>query len=117
MPEATPSSERFFDFTLRLLTIFVMVALAACTAFLGYRWVAPSFSRSVNGPFASPRPLPRIQANPALAGPALGDEVLMDPHRVFRCDDNGRVSFSDHACPSGDESVIPVAPPAARAAH
>lgn len=119
MQEATPHSDRFLDFSLRLLTIFVLVALAGCAAFLAYRFLAPRFAEPDPSQFASPRVQPRIQPAPALAGPALGDEVLMDPHRAFRCVSHGSVTFSDHACPDSDgsESTIPLAKPAAPASH
>jgi hypothetical protein len=119
MPEATPQSDRFLDFSLRLLTLFVLVALAGCVAFLAYRFLAPHFTEPDPGRFASPHVRPSIQPSPALAGPALGDEVLMDPHRAFRCVNHGSVTFSDHACPDADasESTIPLAKPATPASH
>jgi hypothetical protein len=110
MPDSAPSSDRFFDFSLRLLTMFVVGALVACTAFLVYRWLAPQFSRPDTGQLLMRHSPAVIQPAPALAGPSLGDEVLMDPHRVFRCVEGGRVSFSDKAC----EDSVP-ASPAARA--
>jgi hypothetical protein len=41
----------------------------------------------------------------------------MDPHKAFRCVEQGRVSFSDRACESGSGQTLPLSPPPAAGAH
>jgi hypothetical protein len=95
------ASDRSFEFSLRLLTVVVLVALVGSTGLLAYRVIAPRFSEPGSGPvkFTSARPKPAPSADNA--GPAKGDEVLMDPGHVFRCEEQGRVTFSDRACTEG----------------
>lgn len=91
--------ERGFELSLNLLTALVLVALAASVVTLVYRVVAPRFfSEHDNGParvtVAPPKPMPAASDSE----PEKGDEVLMDPRHVFRCEEQGRVTFSDRAC-------------------
>jgi hypothetical protein len=111
MPNTASPSDRFIDFSLRLLTIFVLAALVASAAFLAYRWIAPRFESRDAARLQSRSAPAAIRSAPSLAGPSVGDEVLMDPHRVFRCDERGRVSFSDKACAEGGPSNNAAAQP------
>jgi hypothetical protein len=109
MTESTTpdSGDRSFDLSLRLLTILVAIALAGSISLLAYRWLAPRFLQDDAGPVAARTSEPRPAPASDVAGPAHGDEVLMDPGRVFRCEEQGRVSFSDHACtnsPAGGDA-------------
>jgi hypothetical protein len=111
-PDAGPApaeGEKGFEFSLNLLTAVVLVALAASIVTLAYRIIAPRFSEPDSGPVrvTVARPKPAPAADPK--GPEKGDEVLMDPGHVFRCEEQGRVTFSDRACPSA-------APPPAKPA-
>lgn len=102
---ATPSADdRSFDLSLRLLTALILVTLAGSVSFLAYRWLAPRFTQADNGPVATKVAPPPDAPAPAVAGSTHRDQVLMDPGRVFRCEEQGRVSFSDQACPSGPPS-------------
>ncbi len=96
---AASTGDRSFDLSLRLLTILVLIALTASVSLLGYRWLAPRFSHDDGGPLnaRSSRPPPAPAGDDR--GPSAGDQVLMAPGRVFRCEEQGRVSFSDQACP------------------
>jgi len=97
---AAPADDSF-ELSLRLLTVLVVVALIGSLGLLGYRWIAPRLERGDAGPLTtrlSRPPPPTVETD---RGPSHGDEVLMDPGRVFRCvDPGGRVSFSDQACPA-----------------
>lgn len=119
----TPNSgDRSFDLSLRLLTILVVIALAGSVSLLAYRWLAPHLLQNNAGPVTTRMSQPQPAPTAADHGSARGDEVLMDPGRVFRCEEQGRVSFSDHACtgtPAGNETAAarphaanPPAPPA-----
>ena len=107
MDDADPSSDRYFDLSLRLLTIFVLVSLVACVAFLSYRWIAPRFNRAPVTAVEIPDPVVRSRAPAAEAVPAPADKILMDPHKTFRCVEQGKVTFSDRACDSGAEQILP----------
>jgi len=112
-------ADRGFDLSLRLLTILVLIALAGSVGLLAYRWLAPRFSENDREPLSSQTNPPAPAVSPADSGPSHGEEVLMDPGRVFRCEEQGRVSFSDHAClgPAlAPSAAPPSAPPPAPAA-
>ncbi|HXW63649.1 MAG TPA: hypothetical protein VEK74_01085 [Burkholderiaceae bacterium] len=102
---ATPSADdRSFDLSLRLLTALILVTLAGSVSFLAYRWLAPRFTQTDSGPVPTKLAPPPNTPAPAVAGSTHGDQVLMDPGRVFRCEEQGRVSFSDQACPNTPSS-------------
>jgi hypothetical protein len=107
MPEIATGNtgDRSFDLSLRLLTALVIVALVGSVGLLAYRWIAPSLSQGGTGPISTNTRHPPAAPTTAVAGPSQGDQVLMDPGRVFRCEDQGRVSFSDRACPGGGASA------------
>jgi hypothetical protein len=111
-PQGLPAADNSFDLSLRLLTWLVMVALAGSVSLLVYRWIAPRLEEGNAGPVhakvSQPAPAPAAPDQ----GPLHRDEVLMDPGRVFRCEEQGRVTFSDQACSGGG----PAAPPTG-AAH
>jgi hypothetical protein len=101
--EIRTPADRSFDLSLRVLTIVVMVGLAACIGFLAYLRIERFLHRSgevVAAPVAAPAPAPP----PAPVVAAKPDEVLMAPNRVFRCLDHGKMTFSDKACPPGTEA-------------
>jgi hypothetical protein len=103
--------DRSFDFSLRMLTVLVLVALAGSIGLLAYRWLAPQLAQFQRGPVPITTALPKPPPAKTGAGPAKGDEVLMDPRHVFRCEEQGRVTFSDRACP-GEGAAGRPAPPA-----
>jgi hypothetical protein len=106
MDDADPSSDRYFDLSLRLLTIFVLVSLVACVAFLSYRWL--EHFRKPQTPPPVPREPVVVSPAPATeAAPAPRDTILMDPHKTFRCVEQGKVTFSDRACDSGSVQILP----------
>lgn len=110
------AGDRSLDQSLRLLTALVTVALVASVSLLLYRWIAPQLDQGDSGPVAvrtaPPQPAPKAARDEA----PRGDQVLMDPRHVFRCDDQGQVSFSDQACGSGAAAAAAAAARAA-AAH
>jgi hypothetical protein len=102
MDEANPASDRYFDLSLRLLTIFVLVSLVCCVAFLSYRWLGPRLLRAPAAP---------VQLrNPVVVSPAPADQILMDPHKTFRCVEQGKVTFSDRSCDTGAVQLLPLNP-------
>jgi hypothetical protein len=92
-----PGSDRYFDLTLRILTLGVLAALLGCVAFLMHRWSQPGAPESslvqvVQAPtpaVAVPLPAPSEAAVRVLHAP---------PGRIFRCDNQGQVTFSDQPC-------------------
>jgi len=91
------SSDRFVDFSLRLLTAVVGVVLVACFALLVYRWLTPPASVSpVTVVPVVPKPAAAVQAT--APAPAATPEVMMAPGKLFRCVNKGRTVFSDRPC-------------------
>jgi hypothetical protein len=111
MDEANPNSDRYFDLSLRLLTIFVLVSLVCCVAFLSYRWLAPRLLRTPATPVEARNPVIEAPAPAANAAPAPADQILMDPRKTFRCVEKGKVTFSDRACDTGSVQILPLNPP------
>lgn len=96
-------SDRYFDLTLRILMLAVAVALLGCVAFLLQRWSRPaaadtSLVQLVQAP--SPAVAVPLPARPE----ATQAQVLHVPGRIFRCENNGRVTFSDQPCRAGADS-------------
>ncbi len=97
-------SDRYFDLTLRILMLAVAVALLGCVVFLLHRWSKPAVpDTSLVQLVHAPAPAVAVPL-PARAEAAQA-QVLHAPGRIFRCDNNGRVSFSDQPCRSGTEST------------
>jgi hypothetical protein len=111
MDEANPASDRYFDLSLRLLTIFVLVSLVCCVAFLSYRWLGPRLRRAPAPPIELRDPVIRSPAPSTEATQAPADQILMDPHKAFRCVEQGKITFSDRACDSGSVQILPLSPP------
>ncbi|HEX4585738.1 MAG TPA: hypothetical protein VH183_12985 [Burkholderiaceae bacterium] len=110
MDEANPTSDRYLDLSLRLLTIFVLVSLVCCVAFLTYRWVMPRWHGTPLAPI-QPRNADIVSPAPATAAaPAPADQILMDPHKTFRCVEQGKVTFSDRSCDTGFVQILPLNP-------
>ena len=111
MDEASPTSDRYFDLSLRLLTIFVLVSLVCCVAFLIWRWVDSRFPRDAAVTVAPKNAVIESPAPAADAAPAPPTQVLMDPHKTFKCDERGKVTYSDRACDSGSVQMLQLNPP------
>lgn len=109
------AADSSFDLSLRLLTALVMFALAGSVSLLAYRWIEQNrrSSEAVPAPASTTPPAPVAHAPEV--GPTHRDEVLMDPGRVFKCEEQGRVTFSDQAC-TGVAPAPRTTPPAGAAA-
>ncbi len=88
------------DVSLRMLTVLVLFALAGSVSLLAYRWFAPGFSLTDSTRITTQRIAPPPAPAEIAPDPTKGDEVLMAPGHVFRCTEQGRVTFSDRACPN-----------------
>jgi hypothetical protein len=109
--DGSGASDRYFDLSLRLLTIFVLVSLVCCVGFLAYRWVRPHLLKQPLAPVEARGAVLVSPVPAAQTAPAPADEVLMDPRKTFRCVEQGKVTFSDRACDSGSIQIIPLTPP------
>jgi hypothetical protein len=91
------SADRLYDLSLRILMVVVSVGLVGSVAFLTYRWLAPPRPVRTDVPMmeigARPAPATKPDASPAPKG-----EVLMNPGQIFKCDVNGRITFSEQPC-------------------
>jgi hypothetical protein len=110
MDEANPISDRYFDLSLRLLTIFVLVALACCVGFLAYRWLEPRWNSAPATAARLHSPVIESPTPATNAAPARADQVLMDPRKAFKCEEHGKVTFSDRACDTGAVQILPLNP-------
>ena len=93
------SADRLYDLSLRILMVVVSVGLVASVAFLTYRWLAPPRQIQNEVPVIPVGVKPAQAATPA-APPAPKGEVLMNPGQIFKCDVNGRITFSEQPCPA-----------------
>ncbi len=105
------AADSSFDLSLRLLTALVIFALVGSVSLLVYRWIEQNRSNSeaVPPPASTTAPAPVTRAPDQ--GSAHRDEVLMDPGRVFKCEEQGRVTFSDQACTGAAPAARPTPPP------
>lgn len=92
-----PSGDRLYDLSLHILMAVVSVGLVASVAFLTYRWLIPPRASEVTVPLVEVGVKPAQASIPAPAAPPKG-EVLMNPGKIFKCEVDGRVIFSELAC-------------------
>lgn len=91
------SADRLYDLSLRILMVVVSVGLVGSVAFLTYRWLAPP------RPVETDVPVVPVGVKPAPAPAPVGAappkvEVLMNPGQIFKCEVNGRITFSEQPC-------------------
>lgn len=91
------NADRLYDLSLRILMVVVSVGLVASVAFLTYRWLAPPRPVQTEVPVVEVGIKPAQAATPA-APPAPKGEVLMNPGQIFKCEVNGRITFSEQPC-------------------
>jgi len=106
------NADRLYDLSLRILMVVVSVGLVGSVAFLTYRWLAPPKPVETDVPVVEIGVRPAPPAKP-VAQPAPKGEVLMNPGRIFKCEVNGRVTFSEQPCATapGEVKVEPVVKP------
>src|SRR5262245_7271462 len=106
---ADTSADRLYDLSLRILMVVVSVGLVASVAFLTYRWLAPPRPVQTEVPVVEVGVKPTQAATPA-APPAPKGEVLMNPGQIFKCDVNGRITFSEQPCSAAPAEAKKAAP-------
>jgi hypothetical protein len=90
------NSDRFVDWSLRILSLFVAAVLLGCMGLLVFRWITPpAIVPTVTMVPMQPKMAATVDAD--LPTPQAA-QVLMAPGKVFRCVVNGRVAFSDRPC-------------------
>ena len=109
------SADRLYDLSLRILMVVVSVGLVASVAFLTYRWLAPPRPVQTEVPVVEVG-VRRAPASTPSASPAPKGEVLMNPGQIFKCDVNGRITFSEQPCPAAgaEKKIEPPAKPRSR---
>jgi hypothetical protein len=105
------TGDRFYDFSLRVLTGFVTLVLLGCIGFLVYRWLQPQEPADHGIPLVQVQVKPSPEPAAAPPAPAPKAEILLAPGKIFRCESKGRVTFSDHLCPEGATQTIVDAKP------
>jgi hypothetical protein len=107
------NADRLYDLSLRILMVAVSVGLVASVAFLTYRWLAPPRPVHTDVPVLEIGKKP-AQTTAPVATPAPKGEVLMNPGQIFKCDVNGRITFSEQPCPAAGsaDKTAPAAKPA-----
>lgn len=106
------SADRLYDLSLRILMVVVSVGLVASVAFLTYRWLAPPRPVQPDVPVVEVGIKPAQSATPT-AAPAPKGEVLMNPGQIFKCEVNGRITFSEQPCSvaaAAEKKEAPAAP-------
>lgn len=98
------SADRLYDLSLRILMVVVSVGLVGSVAFLTYRWLAPPRPIQTDVPVVEIGVKPTQSAAPAVQ-PAPKGEVLMNPGKIFKCEVNGRVTFSEQPCSAAPTDV------------
>ncbi|HRK56234.1 MAG TPA: hypothetical protein PLQ67_01775 [Burkholderiaceae bacterium] len=108
---SSAGSERVIDWLLQALTVLVLTTLVACVVFLAWRWLGPQNS---NTSAVTLTPIDRSVPALAREGAAepSGDEVLVKPDQMYRCEGGGEVGFSDRPCTQGRARVmeLPIQP-------
>ena len=91
--------DRLYDISIRVLMLAVSAALIGCIALLAMRWNLPAERPAPVVPVTqvTPKSEPVEQAHLRTAN---NNQVLLAPGRVFRCESNGRVTFTDRPCPT-----------------
>jgi hypothetical protein len=109
------SADRLYDLSLRILMVVVSVGLVASVAFLTYRWLAPARPVQTEVPVVEVG-VRRTPASTPSAAPAPKGEVLMNPGQIFKCDVNGRITFSEQPCAAAgaEKKLEPPAKPRQR---
>jgi hypothetical protein len=95
------TGDRFYDLSLRILMGFVTIVLIGCVGFLAFRWLQPQAATDVGIPLVQVEVKPRVEPAAAAPAPEPKAQVLLAPGKIFRCELNGRVTFSDQLCPEG----------------
>lgn len=100
-----PSAERLYDWSLRALMAVIVGGLVACAVFLAWRWAQPAAEVSDRVPLST---IQRPAKSAPTAEPAQKDagQVLLQPGQMYRCEGNGRVTFSDQPCTEGSSRVV-----------
>jgi hypothetical protein len=94
------AGDRSFDFSLRVLTVLVLVGLVGSVSLLVYRWIEPRIAQQADAPKVAPDNAPRPPPQKASTEPAPAKEVMRDPRKVFKCIDGNRMIVQDYACTS-----------------
>lgn len=104
------ASDRQFDLALNLLTLLVSGAIAVSAIYFAITLMAPK-SPPDRGDVGPPRwaAMPEILIEPwqLELDPVL--PPLPGAGTVYRCDRNGRVSYSDRPCSDGLVRIVPAA--------
>lgn len=91
-------SDRYFDLTLRILMLAVFVTLLGCVTWLMHRWSAPAPDEgALVSVVEAPEPIvPRTMPQRSPIEPVA--QLLHAPGHIFKCERNGRISYSDQPC-------------------
>jgi hypothetical protein len=102
------SHELIHDFTLRTLSVLVVTSLIVCLAFLAFRWFwlrpAERIEVALTPAVVPPPALQRVPV--AMPAPARPAEVLMNPGYAYRCNQGGKVVYSERPCSVSAESAV-----------
>jgi len=113
------SSDRQVDLALNLLTLIVGGGLLAAAAALAFMWLRPVGS---NADFGEMGPPAWAAVSEALLDPphpefeARSPEIRLPEVRfvygaaIFRCEQRGRVMYTDRPCVAGETRTLPVRP-------
>lgn len=100
------TSDRFVDFSLRVLQAVVFAVLLGCVGFLAWRWMQPEPPPAAELALTQVEPRPTEISPPAQENKSPVGEVLLHPGQIFKCELRGRVTFSEKACADGETQTV-----------
>lgn len=89
--------DRLYDLSLRLLMMAITAVLIGCVGLLAWRWLHPPQRDGGLVPVSEVTPKSTPSA-PLQTTSVASEQVLHAPGQVFRCDVNGRITFTDRPC-------------------
>jgi hypothetical protein len=99
------ATDRFDDLVLRVLTGAVVLALLGCLIFLLQKLTLTATDPVVEVPVVEVDVRPPTIAVHREPETTRAAQVLLAPGHIFRCDSDGRVTFTDRACPPAARPV------------
>ena len=93
-----PKGDRVYDFSLRILMLAISAALIGCVVWMAWRWGQPQASPAAAVPVTQVAPKSEPVPVRESTNPSSGQQVLLAPGQVFKCESGGKITFTDRPC-------------------